>query len=89
MTLYTCLPLDVVLDGIDRAPGPFIEVGRDGLTMLVEPTAPGVGRIVRLIAAPLDCYLKPEFAPGALVYYGAGGFKEKARPAAAESPPLM
>jgi hypothetical protein len=88
MTLYTSMPLELVLSGMDREPGPFVEVGREGLTMLVAPTAPGVGRIVRLIAAPLDCYLRPEFAPGSLVFYGQTDLMEKMPPPTAEPPQL-
>ncbi|MBB6735486.1 YlzJ-like family protein [Cohnella zeiphila] len=88
MTLYTCMPLELVLDGMHEGPGPLVEVGREGLTMLVAPTAPGVGRIVRLLVAPLEYYLKPEYAPGSIVLYGGAGLEEKTAPPQLE-PPLM
>lgn len=64
MTLYTAMPLELVLDGIQNEPGPFMEVTTRGVTMQLLPIAPGIGRIVRLLSAPLDCYLLPEYAPG-------------------------
>lgn len=64
MTLYTAMPLELVLDGIQNEPGPFVEVTMKGVTMQLLPIAPGIGRIVRLLSAPLDSYLLPEYAPG-------------------------
>ncbi len=69
MTIYTAMPLELVLDGIRDEPGPFVETTVKGMTVQVVPVGPGVGRIVRLLSAPLDCYLKPEFAPGQLIGY--------------------
>jgi hypothetical protein len=70
MTLYTAMPLELVLDGAGQAPGPFVDLTIRGVTMRVLPIAPGIGRIERLLDAPLDCYLKPEFCPGQTVTYG-------------------
>lgn len=69
MTLYTTMPLELVLDGMQNDPGPFVEIEHDGMTMQVMPTAPGVGTIVRLLSAPLDRYLSPEYTPGRTIYY--------------------
>ncbi len=69
MTLYTIMPLELVLDGIGAEPGPFVELTFGGVTMQVRPTAPGVGTIERLLHAPLDRYLSPDYAPGRTVYY--------------------
>jgi len=69
MTLYTAMPLELVLDGIQNEPGPFVEVTLQGITMQVMPIAPGIGRIVRLLSAPLDCYLQSEYAPGQSICY--------------------
>lgn len=77
MTLYTSMPLELVLDGFSQEPGPLVEVSHGELTMLLAPVAPGIGRIVRLVTAPLGCYLKPEYAPGSLVYYGTPGLDAK------------
>ncbi|MDB4867807.1 MAG: hypothetical protein JWR03_2140 [Cohnella sp.] len=69
MTLYTAMPLELVLDGFGQEPGPFIDLTIRGVTMRVLPIAPGIGKIERLLDAPLDCYLKPEFSPGQTVSY--------------------
>ncbi|WP_080838800.1 YlzJ-like family protein [Cohnella massiliensis] len=72
MILYTCMPAERVLEGFDSAREPMVEVAFGGMTMLVAPVAPGIGRIVRLVSAPLDAYLRPELAPGQTIHFGAG-----------------
>jgi hypothetical protein len=69
MTLYTAMPLELVLDGFGKEPGPFVDLTIEAVTMRVLPIAPGIGRIERLLNAPLDCYLKPEFTPGQTITY--------------------
>ncbi|TVX97606.1 YlzJ-like family protein [Cohnella terricola] len=69
MTLYTAMPLELVLDGIQNEPEPAILATINGMTMQLAPVAPGIGRIVRLISAPLDRYLMPEYAPGQMISY--------------------
>ncbi len=69
MNLYTPMPLELVLDGWSRGPGPFVDVSVRGITMRVQPVAPGIGKIERLISAPLDCYLMQAYAPGQMVCY--------------------
>lgn len=71
MTLYTSMPLEIVMDGWNREPGPFVDVSVRGVTMRVMPVAPGIGKIERLISAPLGCYLQAEFAPGQTIAYMA------------------
>jgi hypothetical protein len=69
MTLYTTMPLELVLDGIQNEPGPFVEVTIQGVTLQLLPVAPGIGRIVRLLSAPLDCYLRSEYEPGQIICF--------------------
>lgn len=69
MTMYTAMPLELVFDGFHNAPGPFVETTVRGMTVQLVPVAPGIGRIVRLLSAPLNCYLMPEYAPGQLMGY--------------------
>ncbi|MFC5532516.1 YlzJ-like family protein [Cohnella yongneupensis] len=69
MMLYTTMPLELVMDGFQTEPGPFLEIEHEGMTMQVLPTAPGVGTIVRLLSAPLDRYLSPEYSPGRTIYF--------------------
>lgn len=69
MSFYTIMPLELVLDGWSREPGPFLDLTIRGVTMRVIPIAPGIGRIERLLDAPLHCYLQPEFSPGQTISY--------------------
>jgi len=69
MTIYTAMPLELVFEGHGVEPGPFAETTINGMTVQLVPVAPGVGRIVRILSAPLDCYLKPEYSPGRLIGY--------------------
>ncbi|MBB3109453.1 hypothetical protein FHS18_001505 [Paenibacillus phyllosphaerae] len=71
MTLYTSMPLELVLDGVNTQPGPFVDVVHGGVKMQVEPVSPGIGRIVRLLECPLDAYLDPQYAPGTIVTYAS------------------
>ncbi|MBD2870678.1 YlzJ-like family protein [Paenibacillus arenilitoris] len=69
MTLYTNMPLELVLDGIhEKAEAPQ-EVYAHGIKMQVTPVAPGIGKIVRLLDCSLDDYLNPNLTPGTLVSY--------------------
>ncbi|GGD67848.1 YlzJ-like family protein [Paenibacillus nasutitermitis] len=70
MTLYTTMPLELVLDGMNEQPGPYVEITMSGVKMQIEPLSPGIGKIVRLLECPLDAYLKPDFAPGTVIAFG-------------------
>lgn len=69
MTIYTALPLELVLDGMGKEPGPYLETTIDGMTVQLVPVAPGIGRIVRLLNAPLDRYLMSQYEPGRTIRY--------------------
>ena len=71
MNLYTPMPLELVLDGWGRQPGPFVDVTIGGITMRLRPVAPGIGTIERILSAPLNCYLMPTYAPGQTICYAA------------------
>lgn len=73
MILYTTMPLELVLDGVKETPAPTVELTLGAVKMQIAPVAPGIGRIVRLVQAPLDCYLLPQYEPGRLVSYAAQG----------------
>lgn len=71
MTLYTTVPLELVLEGWSAGQETMIEIEQGALRMLIAPVAPGVGKIVRLLSAPLDAYLLSSLEPGRLICYGA------------------
>lgn len=81
MNLYTPVPLELVLDGWSREPGPFLDITVGGIMMRVRPIAPGIGRIERIISAPLDCYLAPAYAPGQTVCYAPHDNQQQPPPA--------
>lgn len=70
MTLYTSMPLEVVLDGFNSKEPNVYEVWVEGIHMQVEPLAPGIGRLVRLLQCELNDYLNPQLSPGAVIHYG-------------------
>ncbi|WP_150267780.1 YlzJ-like family protein [Paenibacillus tepidiphilus] len=69
MTMYTVLPMEQVLAGVIQSPAPCREVSFQGVLMQVEPLEGGQARVVRLLQCPLEKYLDPAFAPGAIVRY--------------------
>lgn len=69
MTLYTPMPLELVLQSSDEESEEMLDVWCGDVRMQVVPTAPGIGRIVRLLECALDDYLNPAFTPGSYVRY--------------------
>lgn len=69
MILYTSMPLDVVLQGLNDDREPLQEVWAYGVKMQVTPIAPGIGKIVRLLECPLNDYLNPALTPGTVIRY--------------------
>ncbi|HBG21836.1 MAG: YlzJ-like family protein [Syntrophaceticus sp.] len=61
--LYTPLPLELVMFTEDST-SPYQDIAIDGATLTVQPTATGMGKIVRINSTNPDHYLKPEFQPG-------------------------
>lgn len=70
MTLYTIMPLETVLDGMQGDREPFHEIWVNGVYMQVTPVAPGMGKIVRLLQCSLNDYLDPQLTPGSMIMYG-------------------
>lgn len=69
MTLYTSMPLELVLEGFNDEVEPLQEVWANGVKMQVTPVAPGMGKIVRLLECDLNDYLNPSLMPGTIVHY--------------------
>ncbi len=67
MILWTPIPLEDVLDGFATGGPPPREVRIGRALLLVDDIGSGQGRVVRLISGNPDDYLKPEWAPGAVV----------------------
>lgn len=69
MTIYTNMPLEVVLEGFNEKMELHQEVWVNGIRMQVAPVAPGIGKIVRLLDCSLHDYLNPSLSPGSIVHY--------------------
>ena len=69
MTLYTNMPLELVLEGFNDEMENLQEIWSNGVKMQVMPVAPGMGKIVRLLECQLDDYLNPQFMPGNIIHY--------------------
>ncbi|MFC5702072.1 YlzJ-like family protein [Cohnella faecalis] len=69
MNLYTPMPLELVLEGYGNELPPMMEIVLGSMLVQVTPVAPGFGRIVRLIHAPLESFLLPQFEPGRIIAY--------------------
>ena len=63
MILYTPLPLELVMS-VDDNTSPYQDVELDGITLVVEPTIAGMGKIVQIRSTDPSVYLRPEFQPG-------------------------
>lgn len=60
------MPTEVVFRE-STPPEHIVDYVYKGLLMEVKPLTTGQAMIVRLINPPLDCYLDPKLAPGALI----------------------
>lgn len=71
MMLYTSMPAELVWAGYneEQQPQQHIEVNAGGILMQVEPLGHGRGKIVRLLHAAIDDYLRPELSPGQIINY--------------------
>ncbi len=63
MILYTVLPHEVVLEGLDEKRN-FVDIQLEGLTVTVEPVSLEEAVIVRVISTDPLHYLNPQLAPG-------------------------
>jgi len=69
MTIYTNMPIELVLSGVDQPRQADMEIEINGVLMQVAPVNATSGMIVRLLNSPLQAYLDPAYAPGQLIQY--------------------
>lgn len=69
MTIYTNMPIELVLSGIDQERASDLEIESNGILMQVTPLDMTSGTIVRLLRCPLNTYLNPAYAPGQTIHY--------------------
>ena len=63
MILYTVLPHEIVLEGLEQKRN-FIDIQLQGLTIMVEPISMEEAVIVRVISTDPTHYLNPQLSPG-------------------------
>lgn len=63
MILYTVLPIEQVLEGIERERH-FVDIEIQGVTMTIEPVSAEEAMIVRIISTDPRDFLKPALQPG-------------------------
>lgn len=67
MILWTPLPAELVLDGLDAPPRPAMEVRSGGRLFVLQPITGTQARLVRLVSSDPADYLNPMFQPGRIV----------------------
>ena len=72
MILYTVLPLEDVLDGIDEDPIPTMMISVNGIDLEVEQLEGFEARVVRVLSTDPEHYLSPYCQPGTVI--NLGGF---------------
>lgn len=72
MTLYTTVPLELVLEGVHQERPATVEMMIAGRLCEVVPVDSNTVRIVRLLQCELDDYLNPMFMPGKTIRFSAG-----------------
>lgn len=68
MILYTAMPLELVLEGIDRTYN-YKEIDINGIKLVIEPIDINHGKIVRLISTNPQDYLNGELSPGKIIEF--------------------
>ncbi|MEF3304892.1 YlzJ-like family protein [Paenibacillus sp. GYB003] len=67
MILYTAVPIETVLEGMDDPRPATVEMTVNGVMMQIEPVSPYSGKIVRLLSPDPTHFLNPDYAPGKLI----------------------
>ncbi len=62
--LYTPMPLELVLEGIDKAGPQYQEIEVAGAKLMVEQTGIAQGRVIRLLSTNPQDYLTAQYQPG-------------------------
>jgi len=75
MILHSVVPMETVFANMDQVEKQELkEVTIGHMTMLVEPTGPFEGKIVRMISPLPQDYLNPRCAPGQTIAFHPNGF---------------
>ena len=66
--LYTVLPLEEVLEGIEQEPGPTVQLTLGGIAVEAEPLGNFQARVVRVLSTAPRHFLEPHCQPGFLIH---------------------
>jgi hypothetical protein len=67
MTLYTILPMEVVMSGVEKMESCNVEISVNGVFIEVQPLNPTQAVIVRLRSGNSQDYLNPHYTPGRII----------------------
>ncbi|MDD4570452.1 MAG: YlzJ-like family protein [Tepidanaerobacteraceae bacterium] len=68
MVLYTSVPLEVVLEGIEKK-HEYQEIEIHGIKLVMEPTGMNQAKIVRVISSNPQDFLNTNFSPGKIITF--------------------
>ncbi|HHY71057.1 MAG TPA: hypothetical protein GX519_05280 [Thermoanaerobacterales bacterium] len=68
MLLYTSMPLEIVLEGMDKK-YEYKEINVDGVKLVVESVGINQSKIVRLLSSNPQDFLNPNFSPGKIITF--------------------
>lgn len=69
MIIYTAIPIETVLEGLDQHQPNYSEISMGEATMVVEQLTPYTGKIIRLISPNAQDYLNPNYSPGQMIHF--------------------
>lgn len=70
MILYTPMQLELVVEGLEEMKEPatrLVEIG--GVPLIIEDTAPGEGKVIRLLSTVPQDYLRTDLYPGTVIKF--------------------
>lgn len=69
MIHYTVLPLEMVMDGIDKMESNQMEIVVNGISMQVQPLNATQATIVRIISCNPQDFMNPQYSPGRVIEF--------------------
>jgi hypothetical protein len=69
MIIYTSMPLELVYEGYENFKPQYEEIEHNGVSMVIEPSGPYQGKIVRLLSCNPQHYLDPSYSPGSMIHF--------------------
>jgi hypothetical protein len=72
MIMYTPLPLEAVLEGMEDMKDDLSEISLNGVRLQVKMLSQNEAQVVRLISPDPQQYLNPAYAPGSYIHFNPG-----------------